>query len=223
MKQRISAVIFDMDGVLTNSEPLINAAAIAMFREKGLVVQSDDFLPFVGAGEERYVSGVAEKYHFPLDSASAKQRTYEIYLDLVPSKLEAFPGVHDLVHTLRQAGLRVAVASSADKIKVVANLEKIRLPPELWDVVVTGEHVEHKKPAPDIFLFAARQLDVDPAACVVVEDAVNGIQAAKAAGMRCVAVAQTFPAERLKDADIVRNRIADVRLSDLSPDKPIGS
>jgi HAD superfamily hydrolase (TIGR01509 family) len=216
MTANIRAVIFDMDGVLTNSEPLINEAAIQMFREKGLTVQPDDFLPFVGTGEERYVGGVAEKYHFPLDPVAAKQRTYEIYLDLVSSKLEAFPGVTQLVSTIRKAGLYVAVASSADKIKVVANLQKIRLPLESWDAVVTGEQVKNKKPAPDIFLIAARQLGVDASQCVVVEDAVNGIQAAKVAGMRCVAVAQTFPAERLQAADVVRERISDVQFSDLA-------
>ena len=220
MNENIRAVIFDMDGVLTNSEPLINRAAIAMFKEKGLTVQPEDFLPFVGTGEERYVAGVAEKYHFPLDAAAAKQRTYELYLDLVPSQLEAFPGVHDLVRRCRKAGLRLAVASSADEIKVVANLKKIELPPESWDAVVTGERVENKKPAPDIFRVAARDLGLPPTDCVVVEDAVNGIEAAKAAGMRCVAVAQTFLAERLQAADVVRVRISDVWLSDLAPDLP---
>src|SRR5512138_1842135 len=97
MDTLIRAVIFDMDGVLVDSEPLINAAAIAMFRERGLNVHPDDFLPFVGAGEDRYIGGVAEKYQFPLDVPAAKKRTYEIYLDLVPSELQAFPGAHDLV------------------------------------------------------------------------------------------------------------------------------
>lgn len=215
MSPNIRAVIFDMDGVLTNSEPLINAAAIAMFKEKGLSVQPEDFLPFVGTGEERYVGGVAEKYHFPFDPVAGKQRTYEIYFDLVPTQLEAFPGVHELVNACREAGLRVAVASSADRVKVAANLQKIGLPLEWWDAVVTGELVVHKKPAPDIFLIAAQSLKVNPEQCVVVEDAVNGIQAAQAAGMRCVAVAQTFPAERLHEADVVRDRILDVTLSDL--------
>ena len=218
MTLNVRAVIFDMDGVLTNSEPLINAAAIEMFKEKGLVVQPDDFLPFVGAGEERYVGGVAEKYHFPLDTSAAKQRTYEIYFDLVPSQLEAFSGVNDLVALCRQAELKVVVASSADKIKVAVNLQKIGLPLESWNAVVTGELVKHKKPAPDIFLYAAQSLGISPKECVVVEDAVNGIQAAKAAGMRCVAVAQTFPAERLQEADVVREKISDVQLSDLAPD-----
>lgn len=112
----------------------------------------------------------------------------------------------------------MAVASSADQNKVMANLQKIGLREEAWDVVLTSEHVKQNKPAPDIFLSAAREPGVDPSACVVVEDAVNGVQAAKEAGMRCVAVAQTFPAERLQAADIVRDRISDVRLSDLAPD-----
>ncbi len=220
MRLKIRAVIFDMDGVLTDSEPLINAAAIQMFREKGLTVQPDDFLPFVGTGEERYVGGVAEKYHFPLDAAAGKQRTYEIYLDLVPSRLEAFPGVPELVSICRTSGLRVAVASSADRIKVVANLQKIGLPPESWDAVVTGENVTHKKPSPDIFLLTAQSLGLKPEECVVVEDAVNGIQAAKAAGMRCVAVAHTLPASQLDRADVVREKISDMTLADLAPIDP---
>ena len=214
---KIRAAIFDMDGVLVDSEALINAAAIAMFREKGLVVQPDDFLPFVGAGEDRYIGGVAEHYDFPLDLPVAKRRTYEIYLDLVPSRLEAFPGMLDLVHACRSAGLLLAVASSADEIKVRANLEKIGLPMKFWDAVVKGEDVKNKKPAPDIFLSAAEKLGVKPAACVVVEDAVNGVQAAQAAGMRCIAVTHTFPADRLHEADLIREKIAEVLLSDLSP------
>lgn len=217
MNEKIRAVIFDMDGVLVDSEPLLNAAAIAMFKEKGLTAQPADFLPFVGAGENRYIGGVAEKHHFSLDLPAAKQRTYEIYLDLVSSQLEAFPGAYDLVLACRQAGLVISVASSADRIKVFANLRKINLPPEFWDTVVVAEQVKHQKPAPDIFLSAAQNLNVKPAECVVIEDAVNGVRAAKAAGMRCVAVATTFPAERLEEADLVRNEISQVQLSDLAP------
>ncbi len=216
----IRAVIFDMDGVLTDSEPLINAAAVAMFREKGMAVRPEDFLPFVGAGEDRYIGGVAEKYGQLLDLPAAKRRTYEIYLDLVPAQLRAFPGATELVRVCRQAGLRLAVASSADAVKVNANLRQIGLPPDAWDAVVTAEDVRSKKPAPDIFLAAATKLGLAPQQCVVVEDALNGVQAAKAAGMRCVAVAQTFPPARLQDADIVRATIAEVSLADLGRSLP---
>src|SRR5215471_11548751 len=156
--KRIRAVVFDMDGVLTDSEPLINAAAIAMFREKGLEVLPEDFVPFVGTGEDRYIGGVAAKYDLPLDLPAAKRRTYEIYLELVPSRLQAFPGVIKLVAACRQAALKVAVASSADRIKIAANLKQIGLPPETWDRIITGEDVLAKKPAPDIFLTAASKL-----------------------------------------------------------------
>ncbi len=212
---RIHAAIFDMDGVLTDSEPLINEAAIAMFQELGLAVKPEDFLPFVGTGEDRYLGGVAEKYDASLDLPAAKRRTYEIYLKLVPLKLRAFPGAQALVGECRRAGWRVAVASSADRIKICANLAQIGLPAETWDAVVTGEDVTARKPAPDIFLITSERLKLAPGACVVVEDAVNGVQAAKAAGMRCVAVAQTFPANRLAAADLVRPALCKVSLADL--------
>jgi HAD superfamily hydrolase (TIGR01509 family) len=211
----MKAVIFDMDGVLTDSEPLINAAAVAMFRERGLVVEPEDFRPFVGTGENRYIGGVAEKYGFPLEIAAAKKRTYEIYLELVPRQLRAFPGARELVGACKRAGLKIAVASSADLVKIDANLRQIGLPPSAWDTLVSAEDALHKKPAPDLFLAAARKLGVVPAECVVIEDAINGIQAAKSAGMRCVAVAQTFPAEQLVAADRVRPALSSVTLSDL--------
>lgn len=209
------AVIFDMDGVLTDSEPLINAAAVAMFHERGIMVQPEDFIPFVGTGENRYIGGVAEKYGVKLDIEAAKHRTYEIYLSMVPEQLNAFPGAVECVKMCRAAGLKTAVASSADLIKIVANLRKIGLPPEEWEVIVTGDDVPNKKPAPDIFLAAARKLNLTPAECVVIEDAVNGVQAAKSANMRCVAVAQTFAAEKLQQADLVRPTIQQVSLADL--------
>jgi beta-phosphoglucomutase len=217
------AVIFDMDGVLTDSEPLINEAAVTMFRELGLEVAPDDFLPFVGTGEDRYLGGVAEKHKFTIHLPSAKKRTYEIYLALVPHRLRAFPGASQLIDQCRAAGLKVAVASSADRIKVHANLQQIGAPPESWDAIVTGEEVQHKKPAPDIFLAAVQKLGLTPTECVVIEDAPNGIQAARAAGIRCVAVAQTFSVAELELAHMVRSTVADITLQDLlgAADPPI--
>lgn len=209
------AIIFDMDGVLTDSEPLICEAAMAMFRERGVTVQPEDFHPFVGTGENRYLGGVAEKYGMALNLVEAKARTYELYLEMVPARLEAFPGAVELVQKCREAGWLCAVASSADRIKIEANLNKIGLPPAMWPAIVTAEDVERRKPDPAIFLMAASRLGVSPAQCTVVEDAVNGIAAAKAAGMRCVAVASTFPANLLSQADLVRSSIRDITLEDL--------
>ncbi len=209
------AVIFDMDGVLTDSEPLICAAAIAMFGERGVAVNPDDFRPFVGTGEDRYLGGVAERHGILLDLPAAKRRTYELYLRSLPGRLHAFPGAVDLVRSCRAAGLRTAVASSADLIKVEANLNAIGLPAAQWDAVLTAEDAKHKKPAPDLFLAATYRLGVPPAACVVIEDAVNGIEAARAAGIRCIAVAHSFPPDRLRHADVIRPTIADITPADL--------
>lgn len=209
------AVIFDMDGVLADSEPLICAAAMEMFRQKGVTVCEKDFLPFIGAGENRYIGGVAEQYGVTLDITEAKAKTYAIYLDMVPTRLKTFPGAVEFVKACRAAGRRCAVASSADRIKVDANLRKIGLPPEAWDTVLSAEDVERRKPHPDIFLKAARRVGVSPAHCTVIEDAVNGIAAAKAAGMRCIAVATSFPASALTQADLVRTAMADLKIADL--------
>jgi len=215
MATQIEAVIFDMDGVLCDSEALICTSAVEMFRELGVTVQRDDFIPFIGTGEDRYIGGVAEKHGVSLNLAKAKERTYEIYLSLVPAQLEAFPGAVELVKQCREAGLKTAVASSADLVKIRANLNKIGLPIETWETITSSEDVVKKKPAPDIFLAAARKLRVGARQCVVIEDAVVGVEAARAAGMRCVAVAHTFLAEKLAGADVLREKIADVTLGDL--------
>jgi HAD superfamily hydrolase (TIGR01509 family) len=210
-----TAVIFDMDGVLTDSEPLICAAACAMFRERGLTVQPEDFSPFVGTGENSYLGGVARKYQFSIDIPSAKKRTYEIYLEMAPGRLKAFPGAEKLVRDCKAAGFKIALASSADPIKIQANLAALHLPPAFWDALVSAADVRLKKPAPDLFLEAARRLREPPERCVVIEDAMHGIQAAAAAGMRCVAVAHTFPRSQLCGAALVRETVAGISLDDL--------
>jgi phosphoglycolate phosphatase-like HAD superfamily hydrolase len=88
----MKAVIFDMDGVLTDSEPAICAAAQAMFREYGAEVPEEDFVPYIGAGENKYIGGPAKKHGVVLDLMEAKARTYEIYLEIMPNVLKAFPG-----------------------------------------------------------------------------------------------------------------------------------
>ena len=212
----LQSVIFDMDGVLTDSEPVINAAAIRGLREYGISPEPADFEPFVGMGEDRYIGGVAEK-HGLVYRLEMKRRVYEIYLEILPEMLRGFPGVHELLGDLRARDVRLAVASSADRVKVVANLAGIGVDLAWFGAVVTGEDVAAKKPAPDIFLAAAAELGVAPATCCVVEDALSGVAAAKAAGMRCVAVATSFPESALRaaGADATCPALAEVTACDL--------
>ncbi len=194
----IKAIIFDMDGVIIDSEPFIREAAIRMFAEKGQTVQPEDFLPFTGAGEDRFIGGVADKYGIALDIERDKARTYEFYGEIVKGKLEALPGVHEFIAKARAKGLKLAVASAADRVKVNINLSEIGLSEESFDAVITGSDVTHKKPDPEIFLTAAAEMGVEPSDCLVCEDAQNGTRAARAAGMRCLGITTTFSPDDLK-------------------------
>jgi HAD superfamily hydrolase (TIGR01509 family) len=197
----IQGVIFDMDGVLVDSEEFICEAAMRMFAEHDVPARPEDFLPFVGAGENRYLGGVAEKHGFSIDIARDKARTYEIYAEIVQGRLGPLPGVHEFIGKCRRRELRLALATSADEIKMLVNLREIGVPPETFDALVNGLDVERKKPAPDIFLTAARGLGVPAEACLVVEDAVNGVAAARAAGARCLALTTSFSPDELAGAD----------------------
>ncbi len=211
-----NTVIFDMDGVLTDSEAVINEAAILGLRDFGVDAEPEDFLPFVGMGEDRYIGGVAEKYGKSYE-LEMKKHVYDIYLKILPGKLKPFPGVHELLHILRKRQVKLAVASSADRVKVEANLKALDIRFDWFETIIVGEDVEKKKPAPDIYLETACRLEVAPVNCCVVEDALSGVTAAKSAGMRCVAVEESFAAEQLykAGADIVRTAIRDITLADI--------
>jgi HAD superfamily hydrolase (TIGR01509 family) len=195
---------------------VINAAAIRGLEEYGISPCPEDFEPFVGMGEDRYIGGVAEKYGL-VYRPEMKRRVYEIYLEILPGMLRGFPGVHRLLGMLRERGVALAVASSADRVKVEANLKGIGVDLSWFGAVVTGEDVVAKKPAPDVFLAASSLLRVAPEACCVVEDALSGVAAAKAAGARCVAVATSFTERELQaaGADATRPGLADVTQADL--------
>ena len=195
----MEAVIFDMDGVLTDSEPVITKAAMLALAEFGVSASEADFHPFTGTGEDRFIGGVAELHGVPY-RLEMKKRTYEIYLDIVDAEIGIYPGISEMLASLAAMGIKMAVASSADAVKVKANLRAAGIGLHQFSAVCSGEDVVHKKPAPDIFLLAAEQLGVLPESCLVVEDAVSGVKAAITAGMRCVGISSSFPGEALLTA-----------------------
>ncbi len=197
----VEAVLFDMDGVLVDSEPFIAEAAIAMLAERyGVLASREDFLPFVGMGENRFISGAAARHGVTVDIESDKARTYELYFEVIRGKLREIKGACAFVRECRSRGIKTAIATSADRRKLEANLREIGLAEADFDVTVDGLMIERKKPEPDIYLEAARRLGVRPVRCLVVEDAVSGVKAAKAAGMACLALAGSFPETELRAA-----------------------
>jgi len=198
-----------MDGVLLESEDYINRAGVMMFREKGFEVKPEDFLPFTGMGEDRYLGGVAEKYNIPFDVITDKRRTYEIYAELVRNNIDPLPGVFDFIEKCKSKGLKIALATSADLVKMEINLKEIDLPLSTFDATVNGLEIENKKPSPDIFIKAAERIATDPSACLVVEDAISGVKAGKSAGARVLALTTTFSAKELSLADWIAKDLSE--------------
>ena len=206
----IKGVLFDMDGVLVDSEPFICKAAVMMFSEIGIKVSPDDFKPFVGTGENRYIGGVAEKYGAVVDIEKVKDRTYQIYETIIQGKLKPLPGAFEFVALCRNRGFKTAIATSADAVKMEANLKEIGLPTTSFHATITGLEVENKKPFPDIYIKAAEKIRLKPEECLVVEDAVSGIEAAKSAGCRSLAVTSSFDKSSLSAADWICESLKDV-------------
>eukprot|EP00898_Chlorokybus_atmophyticus_P009221 jgi/Chlat1/92/Chrsp1S03080 len=209
----VAAVLFDMDGVLCDSEAPSRATAVEVFRELGYEVTQEDFIPFAGTGEANFLGGVAKVYNVPsFDPEKAKQRFFELYISKYaqPGAGIGFSGALELIEKCKEAGLKMAVASSADRIKVNANLTAAGLPQSNFGSIMSADKFERLKPFPDIFLAAAESLGVPPEQCVVIEDALAGVQAARAAGMRCIAVTTTL------DADALQAASPDLILPDIS-------
>ena len=193
---KVRAILFDMDGVLIDSEALMARAGILALREFGIEAVSEDFLPFVGRGEDKYIGGVAEKHGVRYDTAM-KDRAYDYYGQMVAAEATVPADTLPTLKALHARGIRMAVCSSADRVKVRYNLRAIGADESLFGAIVTGSDVERKKPAPDIYLKGAELLGEKPEDCLVVEDAPSGIQAAHAGGIRAAGIASSFSAQEL--------------------------
>ena len=154
-------------------------------------------------GENRYIGGVAEKYNLQVDINKVKARTYEIYEMMTSGQLVPLPGAIEFVAHCRDKGLKLALATSADSVKMEVNLREIGLSRLSFHSTINGLEVERKKPFPDIYIKAAGMLGLKPQECLVVEDAVSGVKAAKTAGCRCLAVTSSFDKAALNEADWV--------------------
>ncbi|KAJ0707653.1 putative riboflavin kinase [Helianthus annuus] len=174
----------------------------------------------VEKSEANFLGGVAKvKGVADFNPEAAKKRFFEIYLDKYakPNSGIGFPGALELITECKKSGLKVAVASSADRIKVDANLAAAGLSLSMFDAIVSADAFENLKPAPDIFIAASKILNVPPSECLVIEDALAGVQAAQAAQMRCIAVTTTLSEDTLKEAkpSLIRKNIGNISLEDI--------
>ncbi|MGI6439107.1 MAG: cytidine deaminase [Sphaerochaetaceae bacterium] len=208
----VDALLFDMDGVLIDSEDYLAQAAVAFFESRKVKVKEEDFLPYVGAGENKYIGEVAKKYHLEIDIEEAKLETYALYKECIGDKEKPLSGVIQILESAQKANIPMAVVTSADRAKMEISLEAIGLDHSLFDVIISGEDVVKKKPHPDIYLLAAQALGVEPSKCVVFEDAPHGVSSAKAAQMSCIALTTGFSEQELltHGADAIIHTLADI-------------
>jgi HAD superfamily hydrolase (TIGR01509 family) len=213
LRETCGAIIFDLDGVLVDSEGIGFETLRAHLRTYGVEYRLEDNEPFIGINDRDHFAALKAQHGIPasVDELIAEQTAR--LLAQIETGTVPMPGVPAVVERLRAAGYPLAVASSSLPAVIEGRLRAARVR-HLFEVVVSSFEVPRGKPAPDVFLEAARRLRVPAGGCLVVEDSRHGLLGAKTAGMRCAVV----PTDGRWPRDVER---ADVRLQNLWDLEPL--
>jgi HAD superfamily hydrolase (TIGR01509 family) len=187
MPQPFRAIIFDLDGVMADSEPWWNEIDATLLAEYGVNYRGEYHRDVLGISYRLAVEFYKKTFNLSIPAEEMMRRSGEIAVDFFANKIGLFPSTREVLEELQQMNLRLAVATSSVSASARPFLDRHNLTP-LFDVIVTGDEVEHGKPQPDIYLRAAEKLRVAPDACLVIEDSLSGIAAANAANMRVAAI-----------------------------------
>jgi HAD superfamily hydrolase (TIGR01509 family) len=179
--------VFDLDGLLVDSEPLQAWAWDVFLARHGRRMKPEVLAQMLGLRAVDAVEIVVRELALPMSGADALRERDELFLAAVPGAVDAMPGALDLLAELRERGVPTALATSGHRRYVDLSLASAGLH-EAFDHEVTGEMVTRGKPHPDVYLEAARLLDLPASACLALEDAPNGVTSAVTAGMLCFAV-----------------------------------
>jgi len=195
MPQPFRAVIFDLDGVLADSEPCWNQIDAKLLAEYGVTYRGENHRDVLGVSYRLAVEFYKKAFGLSASIEELMQRRGEIATEFFANRVGLFPSAKATLEELRQMSLYLAVATSSVSASARPFLERHGLTP-FFDVIVTGDEIERGKPDPDIYLLAAEKLGIRADACLVIEDALSGIAAGKAAGIRVAAI----PDRRFVDA-----------------------
>ena len=208
---KIKGIIFDMDGVLVDSEMVMANASVLGMKDYNIDASPEDFVPYFGTDDKTYFGSVVRQHGGEYTQEIA-EHIYDIYCEIAPAQIITFPKVPETLAKIHEKGYKTAIASSSIKRKLDVNISSAGINLESLDAVVCGSDVKNKKPDPEIFLKAAEKLGLAPENCLVAEDAISGVKAAKAAGMYCFGVTTTFDGDYLKElgADITGAGITDI-------------
>jgi len=206
----LKAALFDWDGVVVDSSAAHKESWDRLARERGLPLPPDHFAKSFGRKNEVIIPDIYKWSHDPKEIAELGKAKEDLYLELLAEwGLEALPGVEDLLRGLKAAGIPCAGGTSTPRSNLDYALRVLGLG-DCFAALITAEDVHRGKPDPEVFLKGAQALAADPADCVVFEDAVYGIDAALAGGMKAVAVTTSHPREKFGHAHLVVDRLTEL-------------
>lgn len=212
-------LIFDLDGVIADTERFIALATREMFLELyGVEFDLEEFRPYIGTGAVRYVEGPAGKAGIAIDTAEAVKAGHRHFFRLLETAGDiALPGARELIaEAAADESWKPAIATSSPRDKAEAALKAARVDLAPFAAFITGDMIRRPKPNAEIYVSAALAMQLPPTRCLVIEDSIAGVEAAKNACMTCLAVANTFPASELAKADRVVSSLTEVTLDDLA-------
>jgi HAD superfamily hydrolase (TIGR01509 family) len=212
MPQPFRAVLFDLDGVLADSEPWWNQIDAQLLAEYGVKYRGEYHREVLGVSYRIAVEFYKNAFKLSAATEEIMRRRSEIATTFFVNRIGLFPSVKQVLEQLRSTSLRLAVATSSVGPSARPFLDRHQLT-HFFAAIVTGEEVDRGKPQPDIYLRTAEKLDISPGACLVIEDALAGIAAAKAAKMRVAAIPDrrfVDPREYESEADYVLADLAEV-------------
>ncbi len=183
----IKAILFDLDGLMVDSEPHSLASWEAVLAERGVKLDQLTIESILGLRIDATARTLIDKYHLPDTVQGLAEAKTEYQVTHLDGNVNPMSGLIELLDEIDRRGLKKAVASSGIR-RYVETVLRVNGLLDRFSVIITGDQVAHGKPAPDVFLAAANDLNVAPEHCLVLEDAPAGVQAAKAAGMLCIAV-----------------------------------
>ena len=210
MAQAFRAVIFDLDGILADSEPWWNKIDAQLLAEYGVTYRGEHHRNVLGVSYRLAIEFYKKAFGISAPTEELIRRRGEIAAEFFANRIGIFPATRQVLEALQRMKLRPAVATSSVSASARPFLDRHQLT-TFFDVIVTGDEIERGKPHPDIYLLAAEKLGVTPNECLVIEDALSGIAAAKSANMRVAAI----PDRRFVDPREYKNG-ADYLLKGLS-------
>lgn len=202
-------VIWDMDGVIIDSADLHYRSWKDALEKRGIQMSRAQFDETFGRRNDDIIEHLTGKRPAGFEVASISGEKEEAYREMVRGGARFFPGVLELMRSLKEGGFRQAIASSAPAANVALIIEEMKLSPFI-EAAVDGSQVSTGKPDPEVFIRAASKLGLEAGACLVIEDAAAGVEAARRAGMAVIAVSNTLPAARLMAADLVVGSLEEV-------------